>query len=134
MMKTLFTVLVALLLTQVGNCADVVYETTFNWTAVGDNGMEGTADHYEIYYSNDSLNLITRNGIEYVNGLPSPSPSGTPESYTTTITLQDGTMYWFRLRVYDEAGNFSESNIISKLTPDRTKPGPVTLQINFMEL
>jgi len=86
------------------------------WTAVGDDGTEGTASSYDIRYSTSPINDINAfNQATGVNNEPLPSAPGTQESFVVS-GLQSNTTYYFAVKVSDEAGNFSLSNSASGTT------------------
>jgi hypothetical protein len=84
---------------------------TFHWTAPGDDGMSGCATRYEMRFSAAGLTAANFPQATLLSGLPSPSPAGTPESFTAT-GVPDGKLY-FGLETLDEAGNRSAlSNVV----------------------
>ncbi len=102
---------------------------TLTWTAVGDDGEEGTASYYDLGYSTSPITDGNWNTATKVPGVPAPKPSGQPETYTVT-GLAPGTTYYFALKVGDEVPNWSGlSNIASGATQppaDTTPPSAVT--------
>jgi hypothetical protein len=84
---------------------------TLAWTAPGDDGDEGTASVYEIFYSDSP----TGDSILF-EAPPVPQPAGTVQ--TVTITgLNPNSTYYFHLYTGDEVGNFSSiSNKVSGVT------------------
>ena len=89
---------------------------TLQWTAVGDDGNEGTASNYEIKYSTSPINDINAfNQATGVNNEPLPSSPGTQEMFVVS-GLQSNTPYNFAIKVSDEAGNSSMSNNASGTT------------------
>ncbi len=80
---------------------------TLTWTAVGDDGMDGTASYYDVRYSSNPINNGTDfNQANQASGEPSPAVSGTQETFIIT-GLSPNTTYHFALKVYDEASNES---------------------------
>ncbi len=89
-------------------------QVSLSWTAVGDDGLQGApASSYELRYAtNPELTDST-----LVSTSP-PEPSGTPEAVTLT-GLTPNTLYYFALRVLDDANNPSTEIIVSDMTtPD----------------
>jgi len=81
-------------------------EIDLSWTATGDDGSEGIADHYVIKYSASLITLANWNTASTAYSPPSPATSGTPQSHTLSgLTL--GVEYYVAIRVYDEENNAS---------------------------
>jgi len=102
------------------------------WTAPGDDGMEGTAEAYDLRYAQDDITEESFDGATAVSQPPTPAPAGRGEAFTVT-GLTEATTYFFALRARDEAGNWSAlSNTVSLSTrggapaDDQTAPAPVT--------
>lgn len=76
---------------------------TFQWISSGDDGNVGTALLYDLRLSTESQ--IDSNtdflAARRLPNLPSPKPSGTPQS--VTVPISQDTSYYFALRSYDEA-------------------------------
>jgi formylglycine-generating enzyme required for sulfatase activity len=100
---------------------------TLEWTAVGDDGSQGTASQYDLRYATQAS--APWDQMTQVTGEPSPRPAGQGETFTVP-GLSPGTTYYFRLKVGDEAGNWSpESNEASGTTleeEDTTPPARVS--------
>lgn len=77
-----------------------------SWDAVGDDGMTGLADHYDLRYATNADADSTQR-IRFSRAIE-PKPPGQRMSALVS-PLEDGHDYWFWLRVYDEVGNHSES-------------------------
>ncbi|UCD64234.1 MAG: fibronectin type III domain-containing protein [Candidatus Zixiibacteriota bacterium] len=79
-------------------------EIDLSWTAPGDDGLFGTAHHYEIRYS---LNMISPQNWDSCAACPSPpSPlAGGDAQAFTLCELEPGQMYYVALKAFDEAGN-----------------------------
>ena len=98
------------------------------WSASGDSGFVGTADHYEVRYSTSPITEGNFGSATLATGIPTPSAPGTPESMTVT-GLSPSSSYFFALKVFDETGADSPlSNVVTGPTqaPDTTAPGDVT--------
>lgn len=93
-------------------------EITLEWTAPGDDGRVGAANHYDIRYSTSEL---TEDNFYYAAraaGVPRPSGAGTHQRITVT-GLEANRRYYFALRTSDESGNWSPmSNVVSMRAPD----------------
>jgi outer membrane protein assembly factor BamB len=87
------------------------------WTAPGDNGATGQADHYEIRYSSNPIaGDADFAAATLAANPPKPKPSGSVESFAVA-GLQPDTRYYFALKAYDAAGNVSPlSNVASAIT------------------
>lgn len=92
------------------------------WTAVGDNGNEGTASYYDLRYSEKLITDSTWETDSPVVGEPQPSVAGSAESFQVQ-GLEDNKTYYFVIRVYDWAGNWSVSNVARVKTRDTMPPG-----------
>ena len=77
-----------------------------SWTAPGDDGSEGTASGYDIRYSTNPINETNFSSASQATGEPTPSPAGSNETAIIT-NLSPGTTYYFALKTFDEAPNFS---------------------------
>jgi hypothetical protein len=93
------------------------------WTVTGDDSLAGRADHVEL---RASLSPITpanfASGALVATG--SPGNPGTLDS-ALVIGLQEAHLYYFAMRVHDDAGNVSAlSNLIAILTPGQA-PGTI---------
>lgn len=114
-------------------CAPPVRSATLTWTAVGDDGMEGTADHYILKGSTDRT-LLENNFWECdpqfcieISGLPAPKPAGSIEIFEIPDGIfPSGSVVYFRIVAVDEAGNAGEpSNIAVKNMPDIIAPASI---------
>jgi len=94
------------------------YSVALTWTATGDDGYAGTAYLYDVRYRGDvPMTDETWDTATPALGEPLPAPAGTREYYTVH-RLRPERMYWFALKVVDEAGNWSGlSNVIGVVTP-----------------
>ncbi|QXD14069.1 S8 family serine peptidase [Rhodocaloribacter litoris] len=90
---------------------------TLTWTAVGDDGTDGTAARYDLRYSTAGpIDASNFDDATPVTGLPAPQPAGSTETFTAT-GLPFNTEMWFALVVEDEFGNRSDvSNSPSTVT------------------
>jgi hypothetical protein len=113
-----------------------VEAVTLTWTCVGDDGNEGTADHYILIGSTDRSSLeadfwgCSPEFCVEVAGMPAPLPAGTTQSYEfppDAINLfPSGATVYFRLVAVDEAGNAGiPSNTAIKEWPDNIAPAQI---------
>ncbi|MHC5078000.1 MAG: hypothetical protein ACYTHN_03210, partial [Planctomycetota bacterium] len=99
-----------------------------DWTAPGDNGMEGTAAGYVLVYSTILLTPVTFDaGTQYTQNW-TPLPAGSAE-IRILFGLNPGDHLYFAIKTFDAVGNLSAmSNVADTLVavPDTTAPGRVT--------
>lgn len=97
------------------------------WTAPGDDGNSGTADHYEIRYAISPINEGNWQNATLATGIPEPLPAGTPQECPVT-TLSPGIEYYFAIRAWDEQDNIAPiSNVVNEsLGADDIPPAPIT--------
>ncbi|MCK4718865.1 MAG: carboxypeptidase regulatory-like domain-containing protein [Thermoplasmata archaeon] len=90
------------------------------WTAVGDDGTEGTASYYRIGYSSESAIVdMPSETSHHVIG-PSPAASGETETFNVSYLTED-TEYWFAVDVFDDNDNNASSNIIRAIPSQKTE-------------
>ncbi len=98
------------------------------WTATGDDGTSGSADHYEVRYSTSA---ITQADFQSATLLPQswgPLPPGILE-VRLAVNLTYGQTFFFALVAFDEAGNASEvsnSDDAFVTAPDVTAPAAIS--------
>ena len=101
-----------------------------SWTAPGDDGDVGVADHYEIRYS---LYLITESNWEEATELvtpPTPASPGTQQSYEITGLIA-GEAYYFGITTYDAVGWESQlSNVVQSFAGGVSAPIPIATRID----
>jgi len=80
------------------------------WTAPGDDGYEGQAAGYDLRYQISQLGQIDAEeewlAANQVDGEPQPSPAGQIDSMMV-FGLEPDAGYYFCIKAYDEAGNYS---------------------------
>ncbi len=103
-------------------------QVVLTWTATGDDGDVGTASRYDIRASLVPITSLQQfeQSIPCLNP-PPPKPAGQPERYVVS-GLTPQTKYYFRLRVFDEAGNGSpmSAQVSEFAQVDVTPPAAVT--------
>ncbi|MCP4674670.1 MAG: hypothetical protein GY854_03980, partial [Deltaproteobacteria bacterium] len=107
-----------------GEISDLVAETgtspgtvRLNWSAVGDDGLVGTANLYEAKYSTVPIDMSNWSSATAIDGMPNPRISGTNESFTVR-NLEGEIKYYFAIRALDEEGNAGQiSTSVSAWTP-----------------
>lgn len=126
-MKMPINVAVSLTLTLMSLIAPVkAADYNIHWTAVGDDGLEGTATTYDIRIS--EIPITEENWITAMQliGEPTPQVAGAHETYTIH-NLQTGQSYYIAMKVADEVPNWSGlSNVVMINIPDITPPAAVT--------
>ena len=80
---------------------------TIHWTAPGDDGNTGTADHYLVRYSPSPITEDNWDGAAQVLSVPTPGSAGTSQTCGVSL-LQNGMIYYFAVRAVDEAGNVGD--------------------------
>ena len=88
-------------------------ELNFIWTATGDDGHVGTAAEYDFRQFSSP---IVDWELGYRLLTQAPKPSGSAE---TLFVATDDNVYWWAIKVIDDAGNISEiSNVtITGISP-----------------
>ncbi|MCF7793418.1 MAG: fibronectin type III domain-containing protein [Candidatus Cloacimonetes bacterium] len=74
------------------------------WTAPGDDGDQGTCDHYEIRYATIPIDEGTWDFATVFNDPPDPQSAGTNQ-FCNVSGLLPATIYYFAIKAYDEMGN-----------------------------
>ena len=107
------------------NPLDDKYEIVLKWTATGDDGDLGMADHYLIYYGNKR---ITESSIKEVSLIPAspPKPALPGTMQTVSISIDDMGRYYFAMKVFDDMGSQSSlsNNAVCQLI-DVFRPSPI---------
>ncbi len=91
------------------------------WIAPGDDGMVGTADHYEIRYSLQQITSGNWENATLFANPPTPLIAGSSQ-YCNVTGLNAATIYYFAVKAFDEAGN---TNAVSN-----SPAGKIVYQIN----
>jgi hypothetical protein len=85
-------------------------EVLLHWTAPGDDSLVGRATGYDMRYLPESWGPINTdpewNLAILCSGEPTPSPSGQVDSMIVA-DLEPGSGYYFCVRAFDDAGNYS---------------------------
>ncbi|PID58815.1 hypothetical protein CSB45_02110 [candidate division KSB3 bacterium] len=96
------------------------------WTAPGEDGMEGQATSYTLRYSQTSITPASWPDARSVPLLPDPEPAGTRQRVRVT-GLSPNTRYYFAMTAVDADGNTSPlSNQLEVSTSDTVAPGMIT--------
>ena len=82
-------------------------EIELSWTAPGDDGDEGTADHYEIRIHDAEITTANWNDAEILTGAPWPLIAGSPQDYTVE-GLEHNVTYFFGIKAFDDNSNVSD--------------------------
>ncbi len=99
-------------------------EMTIHWTAPGDDGNNGTADHYIIKCSSTIITELNWGLAPSIPNPPLPLPAGSIQSFTFS-GLNRGAPYYLAIKTYDRAGNVSViSNVIRKFAGGLMTPNP----------
>lgn len=107
--------------------ADILEDAVIlEWTASGEDGMEGQAKAYDIRYSQDPITEENWESAQMVSLVPRPSEAGTLETVKVT-DLYPNTLYYFAVIAVDSSGNASPlSNVVDVLTIDTISPPMIT--------
>ncbi|MCC6167020.1 MAG: S8 family serine peptidase [Caldilineaceae bacterium] len=97
------------------------------WTATGDDGMNGTANAYDVRYSTSPLSPETWENATQAVGEPKPQASGSPEEFVLD-GLEPDTTYYFAMKVLDNVGNASP---LSNIVIGKTSAGSIVFADNM---
>lgn len=87
------------------------------WTSPGDNNNTGTAEGYEIKYATYIISSANYDSVtDIVSNPPSPLSAGNLQECIVQ-NLQSDLTYWFALKAYDEADNYSFMSSTSSTMP-----------------
>ena len=98
------------------------------WTAVGDDGIIGTASFYDgrVAMTEDSLYNQWDDCFLWIGSEVTPLPSGQAETFNFVLTVEKEQTYYFAIKAMDNAGNWSLiSNIYSEYIPDDVAPSAI---------
>ena len=93
------------------------------WTATGDDGDQGTAAGYDLRFSRNPITAATWPDCIAIDSLPAPLPAG--QVMQTTYTLPGDGLYFFAIKAYDDAGNYSPLSNVVGYQVDQTAPGQI---------
>jgi hypothetical protein len=125
----IFALIVFALFVKCDDASSEAIEKTFTltWTAVGDDGLVGIADHYDLRYSTEAITESNWNEATQILNVPVPHVAGTPESCIVTIMAVENIYYYFAIKAVDEMGNAGiVSNIVEIRWIDKIAPGQIT--------
>jgi subtilisin family serine protease len=100
----------------IGDLADSAaspWSVTLSWTATGDDGATGRAGYYDVRYSSAPITDANWAVATPAAGEPAPRAAGSGESFTVN-GLEPGTLYYFAVKVKDNAGNVSALSNVSQ--------------------
>jgi formylglycine-generating enzyme required for sulfatase activity len=83
------------------------------WTAPGDDGTQGIAALYHVYYATEPIIAGMLEEATEIARRPRPQVAGTVQSMPVT-GLTPRTDYWFALRAEDEAHNLSPLSVLAQ--------------------
>jgi len=95
------------------------------WVAPGDNGSDGTAQQYEIYYSTESFDADSLDNATMVTDAPAPAAAGTLQSHRIS-NLEGETDFFWAMRAIDESGNEGALTPVVTATTHPVPPAAVT--------
>ncbi len=104
-------------------------QSILTWTAPGDDGDIGTADHYSIRYSTD---FISDNNWSLATIMPNPPMPLLSGQHQEAIVsdLSYGEKYYFAIKAFDEAGNESSLSNVDSLLGGISAPVPLSTVID----
>jgi len=91
------------------------------WTAPGDDGSQGTADHYEIRFSTYEITEASWASATLFNDPPDPQTAGTFQSCYVNV-LDPAVIYYFAIKAFDENDNVNQIS--------NSPAGKIVYQIN----
>ncbi len=98
------------------------------WIAPGDDGAVGTAQTYDLRYSQSPIDAANFSSATPVSVPPVPSAAGTLQNYVL-LGLAPNTVYYFAIKSRDEAGNWSAlSNVLMFRTSSADLRPPAAVQ------
>ena len=101
-------------------------EINLKWTATGDDGLTGTATSYVIRYNEVPISHLNWENSTTIANPPQPVSSGSTQTVTARAPLSNK-LYYFAIKVRDEAGNQSElSNNASAISGTGVIPPDTT--------
>jgi hypothetical protein len=104
------------LITDLAATGQTLTTVSLAWTAVGDDGMVGAAEAYDLRYLTEPLTEANWATATPVAGLPVPLPAGSNETFTVE-NLEWSTTYYFGIKARDNGGSDSGlSNVVEVST------------------
>jgi hypothetical protein len=100
-----------------------------SWTAPGDDGNEGIADHYSIRYSSNFISDDNWSSYPVISNAPSPLPAGQRQQITFDVPNY-GEKYYIAIKAFDEAGNVSPLSNVDSLIGGIGSPVPLSTIID----
>ncbi|MEZ4864733.1 MAG: CARDB domain-containing protein [Caldilineaceae bacterium] len=102
-------------------------QVNLTWTATGDDGLQGSANAYDIRYATSPISDATWKDAHQVENEPAPQPAGSIERFTVT-DLQPATTYYFAMKAMDNVGNESD---LSNIVVVATSAGTIVFEDNM---
>ena len=99
-------------------------QVELTWTAVGDDGLAGRANAYDVRYSTTPISPDNWNSAERATGAPKPKPAGQQERFVVS-GLEPDTTYYFALKAVDNVGNESD---LSNVVAGKTSAGTIVFE------
>lgn len=96
------------------------WSVTLNWAATGDDGTAGRAGFYDVRYSSSPITASTWAAANRTANEPAPRSAGSAEAFTAD-GLEPGTLYYFALKVKDNAGNESAMSNVAQASTKAAK-------------
>ena len=117
-------------ITNLSSIAQDHESVTLSWTAPGDDGSTGLASHYEIKYSQSTINDSNWNSATLFANPPIPEVAGTTQSVKVD-GLSLSTNYYFAIKTYDDSDNVSGlSNVLNVSTTALSDASYLYVNIN----
>ncbi|MBM4378350.1 MAG: Ig-like domain-containing protein, partial [Deltaproteobacteria bacterium] len=97
---------------------------TLEWLAVGDNGLQGTAEAQSLAYATgaECATFGTAAGVPGTTATLLPPRPPLSAEFAEVLGLDEDTPYCFQLSVQDEVGNGVRSAVVHATTKDETAP------------
>jgi len=83
------------------------------WTAVGDDGTSGSAAYYDLRWSTDAITTSSFDVASQISDTRVPLRAGETETAVIRGCFVDGQPIHVALRVYDKAGNMTQSETLT---------------------
>ena len=115
---------------------DLLFPETISikWTAPGDDGNDGTAEQYDIRYSDQPITEQTWETAVQLSNEPRPKNAGL-QQVMRVHGLEPSSDYHFAMKTFDEASNASglSNSIVGRTLPEDDRPA-TTSDLNAITL